>query len=712
MKTSPQKFKILYFIIILNLKRFFQRLLLHKNPCSILFQFKNQNDQYLNSNGESSYEFFYQKLTLILQNQLLSKTNNIIILVSENINFLKLISIIKEISKQNQKIIIIFSTDEFFTEKIQNMINAGILNNNFSYNLLITHQTVYFVDEFLEFLKNFGIDNYSFSFENNSPQLSIPMTNEECFHLSMFFEKLSRIKKINSIQRINYRQISQELATGNLNLSEFSDQSFSVTLDLNQNMVLHFPTKKSLFQYPRKKILKIYQRKFSDKWNVYADKSSILFFDPDALNTSMIFTRAKEVIGLTLKHKISTINQIKTGSPKIKPAIISSPLNWRKVLITGWYGTETTGDKAILAEVVHFIKQNSPDCEVIITTINEKISLQSNRELADLKNAKLVKLENANKPGLIESVDAVIFGGGPIMQSNAMQSIWKIFFEANLQQKARIIFGCGVGPIHTEEMKKLIADVLQMSTAGFLRDQESKYLADQLAPDNNFGVACDPALAYLYRWYNQNKDTKIDDSHQIATLLRANTNEFIVDMDKQGLENANQQIASKIASILEPFCASHRAKAKLLAMNAPWIGGDDRLFNRLVGNSFSNRDLVDIERAYYPLDAVIQSLYSSNIAIAMRYHGHLFCMALGIPFLSIDYTGKSGKVSSLLKRIGYDGFSQNWRDMQPESAIIKLAQIFNERGYWSDKLMCQSKDLIEKLQATYSQVFPEINSLQ
>ena len=44
--------------------------------------------------------------------------------------------------------------------------------------------------------------------------------------------------------------------------------------------------------------------------------------------------------------------------------------SWRRVLITGWYGTETQGDKAILGEVLHFIKSASPDCKIVLTMHN------------------------------------------------------------------------------------------------------------------------------------------------------------------------------------------------------------------------------------------------------------------------------------------------------------------------------------------------------
>ena len=131
---------------------------------------------------------------------------------------------------------------------------------------------------------------------------------------------------------------------------------------------------------------------------------------------------------------------------------LSDPTKWRHVLITGWYGTETNGDKAILAEILYFLRSCSPECKITITTLCQRISIQTNIELNCTEYVDLVDLNRAHLRSVIGGVDAVIIGGGPLMESSAMENLALIFNEANRQNKARIIFGCGIGPIHTEKI--------------------------------------------------------------------------------------------------------------------------------------------------------------------------------------------------------------------------------------------------------------------
>ena len=89
----------------------------------------------------------------------------------------------------------------------------------------------------------------------------------------------------------------------------------------------------------------------------------------------------------------------------------------------------------------------------------------------------------------------------------------------------------------------------------------------------------------------------------------------------------------------------------------------------------------------------------------MRYHGHLFCMALGVPFLSIDYTGKQGKINNLMRRINYAQWSYGWRVMDVDQVRSRLQQLFEERSHWSEYLRRQAMNLVGGLNETYVQTF-------
>ena len=82
------------------------------------------------------------------------------------------------------------------------------------------------------------------------------------------------------------------------------------------------------------------------------------------------------------------------------------------MLITSWYGTETNGDKAIIGELVYFLRLCNPNIE-LVTTIQSEITEQTNTEIEELKNSKWIIIEDAPNDEIISECDAVIMGGGP-----------------------------------------------------------------------------------------------------------------------------------------------------------------------------------------------------------------------------------------------------------------------------------------------------------
>jgi polysaccharide pyruvyl transferase WcaK-like protein len=290
----------------------------------------------------------------------------------------------------------------------------------------------------------------------------------------------------------------------------------------------------------------------------------------------------------------------------------------------------------------------------------------------------------------------------------ALELMLKIFAEANRRRKARIIFGCGVGPLHTEGLRKIVGEILRLSTAGFVRDEESRRLARELGGNDRLGVACDPALAYLTRWRATSQPALEPRSDRtIVALLRANTSEYINDLTARELQDANTRTAGQLAGVLARGSAALTAKISLLPMHSLWVGGDDRIFNRLVARELSHPESACVERRYLTLDQLLRGIQGGDVAVAMRYHGHLFCMALGIPFLSIDYTGKNGKVGSLLRRMSYAQWSEDWRTIDERRAASRIQQLFEDRAHWSDYLLAQTAELTTGLEETYASVFPE-----
>ncbi|MCE9591938.1 MAG: polysaccharide pyruvyl transferase family protein [Planctomycetes bacterium] len=586
----------------------------------------------------------------------------------------------------------------------------------------LTPTNAHGADDLLAWCEARGLDRFEFRLgvENNRLynegfNLLNPFTPEQRFHLTMLFDKLAHHPRVDSARRRFYRSLSDQLAFTAQRTAGCAWKARGVTLDTRGNVSycsVKSPVLGSAILQSGWAIFKsnIAQRREIVK-NECGDCQHDLLGPPPAK------AQIREGLDLITKpwsDRFAALRKHATLNPrpwnraiKSRPADRPHPSQWRHVLVTGWYGTETAGDKAILGEVLHFIRSQSPECRVTLSTINRKISGQTAREMDELRGVGETVLSHAYDPASIESVDAVIIGGGPLEEIGQTEHLWRIFKEANRQNKARVIFGCGVGPFHTDRVRSMVASILRLTTAGFLRDVESYDLARRLTDDEVIlPVGCDPAMAYLKRWADSHGLGRADSaSVLLATLLRANTREYVSQTTDPALASMNDRSARSFAAVLDRITARTPVNIDMLPMHAVWVGGDDRLFNRAVRDAMTLPAAAAVERGYLNLHQVLRRLARADVSLAMRYHGHLFSMALGVPFLSIDYTGRNGKVAALVRRMGYERWSLDWNNVDADAATDKLTHLIAERDQWSAHLKSQTDRLLAELDNAYAQAF-------
>lgn len=551
-----------------------------------------------------------------------------------------------------------------FTSTLNEKLNLFLKefkNYPIEYKVNLDSENYLFADDFLLSFSQEEIKGFFFGIDIEK-LLNIETKDPNgLFHIRMFFDSLLRHSSIGYAERIEYKKISQLIEQQSLH------KDFKIGKELD-----------------------------------------LLFLFGGISITPNIRKLASEFLSLLLAKNSKIKNEIiSSGNPTQvnKP----DPKSWEKVLITGWYGTETQGDKAILGEVLYFINQCNPKCKIVLTTIYNAISVQTNKELELLENVELIDIKDNKIKDVISGCDAVIMGGGPIMESSSMTYVQSIFEYGNLFQCARIVFGCGVGPIHSKRVENNARRVLELTSAGFVRDKESLEYADKLFPTHCLKYACDPAIAFVNRWRINNSQRLLakEESNliKVATLVRANTQEFSEVNSAKLLIKNNMDSAFKFSKVLARMKTLYDVKIWLLHMNAPWIGGDDRIFNRSLQQSDIMLSDVTNIRKYLTLEEHISLLAQMDFSIAMRYHGHVFSIALGIPFISVDYTGKSGKVASLVKRINYEECSIKWDEMNSNETEQIINKIMMDRENIKENLIIEVNKLVQQLYSVYSEVF-------
>lgn len=326
----------------------------------------------------------------------------------------------------------------------------------------------------------------------------------------------------------------------------------------------------------------------------------------------------------------------------------------RHVMICGWYGTETLGDKAILAGVVHAIRQALGDVDFTLVSLFPYVSAMTRCQADELKDCRIVDPEGGVR--LAATMDAVIFGGGPLMAIDELADMEAIFRAANVGSVPTVIAGCGVGPLGANWHNASLKNILSLASLRIYRDEASRALAGKLGLDVSADlVAEDPAFTWLRNQRDGIRGIPPSDRKVLLLGLR----DFPGSSYARHLGSAECQAAKlryeqAVLQALEALAEQHPDLViRPLPMCTNHYGGDDRWFyRRLFRGNARLTDRLDSSLLGAELTPVeyCEAFGTAHVALAMRFHSLVFALALDVPAVAIDYTLGRGKVHALAER--------------------------------------------------------------
>ena len=395
-------------------------------------------------------------------------------------------------------------------------------------------------------------------------------------------------------------------------------------------------------------------------------------------------------------------NRSRRRARSCAPRIAAGKLNsCRHAVITGWYGTETAGDKAILLEVIHVLRERLPGIRISITSIVPGLSRLTNLECGI--DAGILELRDLDY-GQLESVDLVVFGGGPMMDSSQLKYIETLFEWARRRGAVTMAFGCGVGPLKSDAGRRRVRSILANTDHAFFRDERSAALARELGFAGELRHACDPALRYVRRWREENRCGKSDGASgdKMVTLLRAQTMEYSSSAGEEA-----DWVRSGASGFIREYLAGKPARTvQMLPMHTFWFGNDDRDYTRLVGDGVLGEGRPELVLESPSLEMLLQSISEAAVGLPMRFHGHIFLLALEIPFVSINYTGPGGKVFNLIERYGMLEYSVNVNEkFSAETLRRRLEKLQRDVESVRQRTRSQLARDLAKLESIYDELF-------
>lgn len=333
-----------------------------------------------------------------------------------------------------------------------------------------------------------------------------------------------------------------------------------------------------------------------------------------------------------------------------------------KVCIIGWYGTETIGDRAILAGLFSFINQVYNKFEIYLGSLYPFFTERTLKEDSPFweeiigGNFEIAIFNSRNCYELIDNIkksDLVIMGGGPLMHIGDIYMIEYAFKMAKKMKKKTGLLGCGIGPLYKKEYRYSVSRIVKYSDLIILRDSASKETLIDLLKEfrisidiNSIYVSIDPAVECCIAF------------KKLGIPIRKNEN-IIVNLRSfpDGYSQNNINIFNKVFSLVKYLAKENYDKSILfLPMHYFYIGDDDRFFLNKVCNYIGSKN-ISVQNKNLSLVETLSGFQNAEMCIGMRFHSILIQTILNGNNYIIDYTDPiNGKIISFLKDVDVSGF--------------------------------------------------------
>ncbi len=367
-----------------------------------------------------------------------------------------------------------------------------------------------------------------------------------------------------------------------------------------------------------------------------------------------------------------------------------------KIMISGYYGFNNTGDEAILKSMVGAFKEKIP--QIKITVLSQ----------SPLQTSQTYHVKAINRLHLIEIMrclrDANLFisGGGGLLQDSTGKG-WSILYYLGLILAAKIvkvpvmIYAQGIGPVNRQVNKKIIKWILNKVDLITVRDNPSKELLENLGVVKpSIYVNSDP----VFLLKKKNINHTIDNYPYIQELINSGDRPLIgVSVRKyksNGLDS--KRIFAQAADYL---IENYQAKIIFL----PFKFDEDVYISEEILSLMKNK--AEVLRIRLEPEELLSVLSRLSFVLGVRLHSIIFSSMANIPFIAFNY---DPKVKYFVEDLGLSELLLEIdKDISLKSIQKKIKYIRENNDKIKDILLKKVNNLEKKALANNELVFRFLN---
>lgn len=346
----------------------------------------------------------------------------------------------------------------------------------------------------------------------------------------------------------------------------------------------------------------------------------------------------------------------------------------RRLLVTGWYGTETVGDVAILRGLLTEYLALNPQIRITVCSLNPEWTRQTVRDLPDEMRSAIedvVAYGGHHATAAIDRASGMVVAGGPIMDIPDLRLLASLAVRFHTSGRPVIIDGCGLGPLTDPVRRQEATALLSRARTVTLRDRDSQDFARRLCHGIIASTRPDPSITCIRALHTALMTNRGGHAPIVRAFLRAPTTEY---PESCSADAAAAWCARLLAMVRD---LTPEAGIEFVPMHVLAMGGDDRRFAKRVASAMADgAGFISVVHEPQTPAGVVASMVASCALVCMRYHSVVFARTLRIPFLAVDYTG-GGKIPAFLADEGLAGMAIRLGDesaLNPDVVRQRLAR--------------------------------------
>ena len=330
----------------------------------------------------------------------------------------------------------------------------------------------------------------------------------------------------------------------------------------------------------------------------------------------------------------------------------------KKILLSGYYGFNNTGDEAILSALIAGLEERIAELEIIVLSAHPQFTT----DVHQVEAINRMDLKRISKE--LKRADLLISGGGSLLQD--VTGFKTIPYYLGIIVLAKVmktpVFFCaqGVGPVNNRLNQKLVAYILNKVDLITVRDQKSRALLQSWGVKNKITVTAD----LVFSLDASNKD--LDNDILIPEEIEFNQPTIGVAVRSWG----DNSYLNQLALVLDDLILKLGVNILLIPFHYP----NDYEAGKLLQNKM--KQAVNLITTNYSPEEVLAIVRQCDLLVGVRLHAVIFAAVSQIPVAGISY---DPKVDNFLAQLNLEAVA-DINHFTAKSLEEKLIALWNNRN--------------------------------